>query len=71
LLIAKELWVYVDGSITKPKESASAQLKLDYTKKSSKAMSIIVLTVSDDLLYLITSCTEPKNAWGTLQKHFD
>jgi len=46
LLIAKELWGYVD----EPEESATAQTKLDYTKKSSKAMSNIVLSVSDDLL---------------------
>jgi len=71
LLIAKGLWGYVYGSITEPEESASAQTKLDYTKKSSKAMSIIILSVSDDLLYLITSCTEPKQAWGTLQQHFE
>jgi len=71
LLIAKELWGYVDGSIIEPEESASVQTKLDYTKKSSKAMSIIVLSVSDDLLYLITSCAEPKQAWGTLQQHFE
>ena len=34
-------------------------------------MLIIVLAVSDELLYLITGCTSPKQAWDTLQKHFE
>jgi len=33
-------------------------------------MSIIVPAASNDLLYLITSFTETKQAWGTLHKHF-
>ena len=33
-------------------------------------MSVIVLSVSDDLLYLITNCTQLKEAWDILQRHF-
>lgn len=71
LLIAKKLWEYIDDSVTEPEESADAKVKAGYKKKSSQAMSIIVLAVSDELLYLITSCTSPKQAWDTLQKHFE
>ena len=70
-LIAKELWEYVDGTIPKPAEEAEATVKSAYTKRSNQAMSVIVLSVSDNLLYLITSCESPKAAWDTLQQHFE
>jgi len=71
LLIAKELFGYVDGTIEQPDEGAAAAAKADYAKKSSKAFSSIVLAVGDELLYLITDCTTGKAAWDKLQGHFE
>lgn len=67
-LIARELYGYVDGSVTQPTEEPA---KANYTKKLNKALSLIVLAVSDELLYLITECDSPKAAWEALSKHFE
>ena len=67
LLIAKGLYGYVDGTNTNTLAAdASATVKEDYAKKSSKAFSHIVLSVSDNLLYLITECENPKDALDKL-----
>ena len=71
LLIAKDLYGYVDGSIKEPDSTAEQGVKDGYTKKFNQAMSTIVLAVSDELLYLITECTTPKLAWEKLQAHFE
>ena len=70
LLIAKELYGYVDGTITLAGD-ANATVKADFAKKSSKAFSHIVLSVSDNLLYLITEAENPKEAWDKLKAHFE
>lgn len=70
-LIAKELWGLIDGSTAEPASEADEAVKAAYVKKSNQAMSIVVLSVSDDLLYLITSCVSPKAAWNALQNHFE
>ena len=70
-LIAKELWDYVEGTATLPAIDATAEVKTAYNKKANQAMSIIVLSVSDNLLYLITSCNTPKSAWDTPRQHFE
>ena len=36
-----------------------------------KAFSTIVMSVSSPLLYLITSCEVPKEAWDTLKRHLE
>jgi hypothetical protein len=71
VLIGKELYEYVDGSIEVPAESANQGVKDAHKKKSNQAMSTIVLAVSDELLYLITECTTAKSAWEKLQSHFE
>lgn len=70
-LIAKELYGYVDGSIDQPASTASATDKNDYSTKSNKAFSHIVLAVGDELLYLITECENAKAAWNKLKAHFE
>ena len=67
-LIAKDLWGVVDGSETEPTE---ATVKAQYEKKLKQAMSLIVFSVSDNLMYLITTCKSPKEAWDILQGHFE
>ena len=69
--IAKELWGIVDGSEQAPESSAEPPVKAQYAKKLIRAMSYIVLAVSDNLTYLITSCNTPKEAWDTLQGNFE
>ena len=71
LLIAKELYGYVDGTEAAPANDATPDAKATYTKNTSKAFSTIVLATSDDLLYLITDCESPKSAWDKLQAHFE
>lgn len=70
LLIAKDLFGYVDGSITLSGEASEAD-KTAYKKNHSKAFSHIVLSVSDNLIYLITECANAQAAWDRLSAHFE
>ena len=71
-LIARDLFGYVDGSTTEPIESADPDVKAKYAKGLKKAVALIVLSVSDELLYLITEHDEdPKAAWDALSSHFE
>lgn len=69
-LKAKGLWGYVDGTITLA-EDADAAATAQFAQKSEQAFSTIVMAVSTSLLYLLTSCEDPKDAWDTLRKHFE
>lgn len=71
LLIAKELFGYCDGSTEEPAAEATAAVKKTYKLHSQKALSQIVLAVSDEFIYLITECETPKAAWDRLQSHFE
>lgn len=71
LLIAKELFGYIDGTTVAPASTADGAVKAAYNKNSSKALSHIVLAVGDELLYLITECETAKEAWDKLSKHFE
>ena len=70
LLLAKDLWGFVDGTETL-EEDATAQQQADHRKKSQKALSTIVMAVSVSQLYLITSCDNPRQAWDALKNHFE
>ena len=70
LLLAKDLWGYVDGTETL-REDANAEQQADHRKKSHKALSTIVMAVSASQLYLITSCDNPQQAWDALRSHFE
>ena len=65
LLLAKGLWGFVDGSEIL-EDSASAQQKAEFNRKSQKAFSMIVMSISTNQLYLITSCEVPLDAWNAL-----
>lgn len=71
LLIAKDLYDYCDGTIAEPADGANEDVKKAYTTGNRKALSHIVLTVSDELIYLITECESPKAAWDKLSSHFE
>ncbi len=43
----------------------------EFNKRSQKALANIVMSVSSSLIYLITSCEKPADAWKTLRDHFE
>ena len=70
LLLAKGLWGYVDGT-EKLAEDATAAVKADFSKKSQKAFSTIIMAISISQLYLVTSYDQLKDAWDKLCEHFE
>ena len=70
LLLAKELWKYVDGTEVLA-EDAAENVRTDFNKKSQKALSMIIMAISTPKLYLVTSCEHPKDVWDTLRKHYE
>ena len=70
LLLAKDLWGLVDGTEVL-QDDASAQQRADFNKRSQKAFSTMVMSVSSSQLYLITSYEEPRRAWTALRNHFE
>ena len=70
LLLAKELWKYVDGTEVLA-EDAAENVREDFNKKSQKTLSMIVMAISTPKLYLVTSCERPKDVWHTLRKHYE
>ena len=70
LLLAKDLWGVVDGTEVL-QDDASAQQRADFNKRSQKAFSTMVMSVSLSQLYLITSYEEPRRAWTALRNHFE
>ena len=69
-LLAKGLWVCINGSEVLP-ENSSAQVCADFEKKEQLAFSTIAMAISTPQLYLITSCEKAKDAWDALCNHFE
>ena len=70
LLMAKELWEYVEGTARSPDaDSDGAQAR--YEKDKQKAMGTLVMGIQSNLIYLVTSCTTPKDLWDTLKAQFE
>ena len=67
LLLAKGLWGHIDGSDVLAND-ASDTTRAEFKQK---AFSTIVMAVSTPQLYLVTSCTEPKEVWEKLREHFE
>ena len=61
LLLAKGLWGIVEGMEVLG-ESPTVQQETDFKKRSQKAFSTIVMSISSSQLYPITSCEEPADA---------
>ena len=70
LLLAKDLWGFVDG-MEVLRDDASAQQQAEFNKKSQKTFYTMVMSVSSSQLYLITSYEEPGRAWTALKNHFE
>ena len=60
LLLAKELWGFVDGSVVE-REVLTAQEKADHKKKSQKALSAIVMVIN--ILSFILSLLATVLSW--------
>jgi len=69
VLIAKEVWVHVDGSVQPPGEDAATLAR--HAKAQQKAMATLVMGISPDFIYLVTSCTTPMGVWVTLKAQFE
>ena len=70
LMMAKGLWTFVDESAVLAGD-ASEEVREKFKAEQQKAFSTIVMSLSSSLLYLITLCELPKDAWDTLKKHFE
>ena len=67
---ARELWEYVEGTALSPNlDSEGAQAR--YEKDKQKAMATLVMGIQSNLIYLVTSCTTPKDLWDTLKTQFE
>ena len=69
LLIAKEVWEHVDGTVQPPGEDAAAPAR--HVKAQQKAMATLVMGINPNLIYLVTSCNAPKEVWDTLKAQFE
>ena len=70
LLLAKGFWGLVDETEVL-RESPTVQQEADFKKRSQKAFSMIVMSISSSQLYLIIFCEEPADAWTALRDHFE
>ena len=70
LLLAKGLWNVVDGTEVLA-DDATAQARAEFTKKSQRVFSTMVLAIGTSQLYLVTSCEKPREAWDSLRNHFE
>ena len=61
-------WLQLDHVLA---GDASEEVREKFKAEQQKAFSTIVMSLSSSLLYLITSCELPKDAWDTLKKHFE
>jgi len=69
LLLAKDLWEHVEGT-AEIGNDANAQARAEFAQKSQKAFSTIVLAISTNQLYLVTSCDGQNEAWEVLHANF-
>ena len=70
LLLAIELWGYVDG-IAVFAEDATSQVRGEFQRQAQKAFSTMVMSISTSQLYLITSREQLKDAWDALKNHYE
>ena len=70
LLIGKDLWEIVEGTEVLP-DDANQHQKMDFRKRSNKALSLICLSVSTNLSFYVRHAKTGKEAWDCLQNHFE
>ena len=69
-LLAKDPWGFTDA-MEVLQDDVSAQQQVDFNKRSQKAFSTMVMSVSLLQLYLITSYEKPRRAWMVLRNHYE
>eukprot|EP00795_Rhopilema_esculentum_P005567 gene5567-biopygen555 len=69
LLMAKDVWDHVDGTISLPDDNTTS--RATYEKAKQKAMATLVMGIQSNLIYLVTSCETPKDLWDTLKAYFE
>ena len=70
MLIAKDLWEIVEGSEVLPEEATHKQQQ-EFRKRVNKSLSLICLSVSDNLQIYVRNAKSGKEAWDSLQNHFE
>ena len=71
VLMERGLWGFIAGTETAPAETATVQVRNAHRLRSDKAYSLIALSLDKSLQVHITSTTDPRIAWETLQKQFE
>ena len=71
VLMERGLWGFIAGTETAAAETATVQVRNAYRLRSDKAYSLIALSVDKSLQVHITSTTDLRIAWETLQKQFE
>jgi hypothetical protein len=66
VLIFNDMWGYVDGTEVKPEADAQ-----DWTKKDSKALALINLSISHSQLNHVKKTATSKQAWDGLKAVFE
>ena len=70
LLIGKDLWDIVQGTEVLA-DDATEKARNDFRKRDNKARSIICLSINSDLKIYVRNCNSSKEAWESLQGHFE
>ena len=70
VLIGRDLWDIVTGAEVLP-ENPTEKARNDFRRRDNKARSIICLSITSDLKIYIRNCKSSKEAWDSLQGHFE
>ena len=70
LLLDRELWGYVDGSQTLAGTTENAARE-DFARKSQKALTAIMLSLTPKVVPVIHLCESPVEAWKALTEQFE
>ena len=71
VLMEQGSWGSVQGSEVPPQSTEPLAVRNAYQLRSDKAYSLLAMSVDKSLLVHIASTVKPKEAWDTLQKHFE
>ena len=71
VLKAKRLWAFVDDSTSGPVENESAEQRTRRVEQTDQAMAILVMSISQSLLHLVTECKTSWEIWLMLKDRFE
>ena len=70
VLIGRDLWDIVTGDEIVGLDATVNQIN-NFRKRDNKALSIICLSINQDLKIYVRNCKTSKEAWDSLQGHFE